>query len=153
MCLLPRGSRVWGSVMGQRAGVLPCGVCWLFVSRSCGEPSPVPWISWAPGASLMGAQTLKVAEEETQRDLELRGAWRCVARAWEGCSDPEGHRERDVRRSWSPARRWRHPEPSNAWAQFDGSSLGAGHAATPGRPPVLELERCDTGDVEGTGLL
>lgn len=63
-------SRVWGSITGQQAGVLPCEAGGSArgmpaVSESCMEPSPVPWVSRAVGASLMGAQTPKMAEEET----------------------------------------------------------------------------------------
>lgn len=37
----------------------------LVVRESCGEPSPVPWLSRALGPSLMEPQTSKEAEEES----------------------------------------------------------------------------------------
>lgn len=51
---VPRVSLPAGSARGT------LGVC-----ESCGEPSPAPWVSRAPAASLRGAQTMTVAEEET----------------------------------------------------------------------------------------
>lgn len=141
-----RSSREWGTVVGQRRAPFPegCEGC----ARGGGEPGgpPLPaGISRAPGAprgrdvggipisgvphAREGRQTPKDTEEETSEGSKgLRG-------------------DRGIR---SPA------------------VLGHGFVGAPGGPgtglwqllghrtrqsPVLELERRDTGDVEGTGLL
>lgn len=107
MCPLPGspgcGEASWGS--GQAS--FPAGSVrgTPVVSGSCGEPSPAPWISRALGASLMGAQTPKVAEKETSEGpgapWHMKMSAPCLGRMFRPQRTPRKRCQRD-------------PEPCNA---------------------------------------